>query len=242
MAAFTDGFGLWYSASMAIRTESTSTGELLLDARYHVAALLSDPQAEGLAAPVKAAVTTLRKARNESEEKQGERIEKQAIYDRADLMVDNHVRRVDRELLTVFDGRRDHEDYRQVFPRGASAIIGLRGTEESVAIDAMLKALAAVQPELFKRHDAQLKKLAKAAVEAESELLKAESAADIAFTSELAGRRALVRQLQKNEGALLALYPGERSTVRSYFRAVKRRAAEDDAEPTAPEMPGGGGR
>lgn len=153
------------------------------------------------------------------------------LYDRAELGLDGRVRKLELELLAIVDGRRGDERYREVFPRGASLIIAMRGAEESAALENVLKALQSAQPALSKRHDADLRKLAQAATEAEKALLKAEAAADQAFTSELAARRGLVRQLQKNEGALRSLFPGDRTAVRSFFRPAKRRQVEETPEP-----------
>jgi hypothetical protein len=38
----------------------------------------------------------------------------------------------------------------------------------------------------------------------------------------------LIQQMQKNEGALLTVYPGQRRRVRSYFRPAHRRGAAPD--------------
>lgn len=217
---------------MSIRNETTSSAELLLDARYHIAALLSDPDTESLAPPVQKAEQGLRGAVVQAEAMDGERVEKQATLTRLDLLVDRRLRQLDRELLTAREGDRSDDDYREVFPRGVASIIAMRGAEEAAAVDSVLSALQRVHPELFKRHGSDLTKMAANAAAAETALIKAEAAADQAFTSELAARRVLVRQMQKNEGALTVLYPGDRAAVRSFFRPTRRRAAET---PEAPE-------
>lgn len=224
---------------MTIRNESTSSHELLLDARYHLAALLSDPEAESLAPLTRKSIQTLRDAWSAADTQEGERIERQALYDRADLVLDKRTRQLDLEVLALVGGQRGDERYRQIFPRGASVIIAMRGAEEAAALESVLSALQSSQPALFKRHEAELRKLAQAASEAEKALLKAEAAADQAFTTELAARRALVRQLQKNEGALRSLFPGDRAAVRSFFRSTKRRAeaVEEGPEPAAGATP-----
>lgn len=216
---------------MPIRNETTSSEELLLDSRYHIAALLSDPETESLAPATKKVAQALRAAAAQTESMEGERVEAQALLVRADLVVDKRVRQLDLDLLAALSGQRGDERYRQVFPRGASTVIALRGAEESAAVELVVKGLQTAHPELYKRHGAELKKLAAAASAAEDALIKLEAAADQVFTTELAARRALVRQLQKNEGALTVMFPGDRAAVRSFFRATRRRQAEEAKEP-----------
>lgn len=226
---------------MAIRDESTGTDELLLDSRYHIASLTgdSDPDVGALIPAIKDADAGLRKARDASEGKKLTRIEKQALFDRAEGALDRYVRKVDLEVLAALDNKRTHDSYKAVFPRGAAAIIALQGTEEAAAIEGVIKGLKGAKElgEVAKRHADTLKKLAAASAEAEKGLITAEAEADQAYAAEVAARRVLVRQLQKNEGALLAIYPGQRAQVRGYFRAIKRRPTEDPAEPAPAPSP-----
>src|SRR5262249_37411351 len=131
---------------------------------------------------------------------------------------------------------KDREDplYRAAFPHGLSAIVSLRGEEESRAVHALLQALATRAPKLEKEHKAALEALCKATVHAEQEWKKAETAVASAPGGERIARTELARRLQKNEGALLAISPAQKRRVRSFFRPPRRGgAAPDPAPPTA---------
>jgi hypothetical protein len=88
-------------------------------------------------------------------------------------------------------------------------------------------------PKVAEAHAAELEQLTQAAIDAEALWKQSETASARVFADEVIARTGLVRQMQKNEGALTALYPGQRARVRSYFRPTRRRGAV--------EPDGGGG-
>lgn len=217
---------------MAIRDERTSTEELLRDARYHIAAVLADPRTQHLAEPAKKACEVLKKARTTADDKEDTRIEKLALFERADYVIDDLVRDVESQALSVVRKNRADFRYSTSFPQGLTAIVVLRGTEEAAAIKELAPVLEKHFPELATKYKDELLKAAEAAVSAERAWKDAEAGAGQAFASEILGRRELAMQLRKNEAALSGLFPGQRSLIRSFFR-VTRRPSEDD-KPTPP--------
>jgi hypothetical protein len=55
-----------------------------------------------------------------------------------------------------------------------------------------------------------------------------ESEEAAALTVEVLARRELVRQLQKNEGALLTIFPGKKRLVRTFFRPTRKKKGGGD--------------
>ena len=215
----------------SIRNEKTSTEELLRDARYHYAALLSDPETAPLADAVKKRADALRKVAAATLDAEETRIEKLALRDRSEFEHDSKHRELELEVLLAVRKARELPAYRRVYPQGLSALIAESGEAQERATAAAMKGLATEHPALHKRYAKTLTELAAAAAKAEKDWLQAESDAAQAFSGEQLARIDLVRQLQKNEGALTAQFPGERGRVRSYFRNRKRGG---EAEPAAP--------
>lgn len=215
----------------SIRTERTGTDELLRDARYHYAAVLSDPGTAALAPAVKTRADALRKAAAVTVDAEETRVEAQALRDRAEFEHDGKHRELELEVLLAVRKDRGLAAYKRVYPQGLSALIAESGEAQARATTAALKGLEADHPALHKRYAKTLTELATAAAKAEKDWLQAESDAAQAFSGEQLARIDLVRQLQKNEGALTAQFPGERGRVRSYFRNRKRGG---EAQPAAP--------
>lgn len=219
---------------MAIRKETTGTEELIRDNRYHRAALLSDPETAHLAAATKTPEDALRKASHVQDEKEGERAEKLAVFIRSDFQLDTRLKYFEADVFGVCNRSRSDDRYKDIFPRGLAAVIALRGEDEKKAVEAALAAAHRHFPDIEKKYKKELETLAAHTAQAEKDRDAAETAADQAMLDEFAARRTLVRQLQKNEGALLTLFPGDKARVRSYFRPQKRTRDEEPGE-------GGGG-
>jgi len=81
-------------------------------------------------------------------------------------------------------------------------------------------------PDIAARHKATLLVEADATTAAEKVWKQAEADAEAAKEAEYLARRDLVRKLQKNEGTLQALFPGDKRRVRSYFRPQRRRGGK----------------
>lgn len=212
---------------MAIRKENTGTEELIRDNRYHRAALLADPDTAHLAAATKPTEDALRKAAHAHDDKEGERAEKLAVLVRYDYLLDTRLKYLESDVYGECGRSRADDRYREILPHGLAAVVALRGKQEEDAVGALLKKLEQHFPALSKKYDKDLKHLAAQATQAEKDWDAAETAADQAMLDVFAARRALVRQLQKNEGALLTLFPGDKSRVRSYFRSQKRPRDEE---------------
>jgi len=60
--------------------------------------------------------------------------------------------------------------------------------------------------------------------------LDAERSIAAANAEERIARVELIRQLQKNEGALAEIFPGQRRRARSFFRPTRRRGAASISE------------
>ncbi|MBI3723837.1 hypothetical protein HY251_07790 [bacterium] len=217
---------------MAIRGEETSTGEILRDARFHAAALEQNPKTKGLAGSVKEGRGALKKARDVSEDKEDARTDALAVLLRTDFELDEKVRTVELEALGAVSRNRDDPRYKEVFTKGLTALVAMRGEDEAREVRALSKKLGKHFPKLAELHAAALEKLADETEHAEKKWKDAELAAAMAFGEEVLARTALVRQLQKNEGALLVEFPGQKRRVRSFFRPTRRRgAAADDGKP-----------
>lgn len=222
---------------MAIRDEESGSTELKRDARFHNAALTADKRTEHLAGPVQTVIVELTKGALATENADEARLIALAKLTRADFELDELLRELELDLLKAVAKNRKDPLYRAVLPEGLSAVVALRGSEQSDAIDGVVKALDKRAPDLAKRYSKDLTRLAKVAVDAEAAWKKAESNASAVFGEEVLARLDLVRQLQKNEGALMTLFPGQRRRVRSFFRPTRRRGAAPDSG--APERDGG---
>jgi len=212
---------------VAIRDEQTSSLELVKDARYHHAAVLRDPRAKHLAPAVKTCQVGLKGRFDARLEAEGVQIEKFALFIFTDLELDAYIRKVELEVLAAVDKIREDARYEAVLPDGLTGIVSLRGADEARAVGLLNKELARHFPDIATRHAATLTALAEATTLAEEEWKQAEVDAGQAMTHETIARRELVQQLQKNEGALMILYPGQKRRVRSYFRTLARKASDD---------------
>jgi hypothetical protein len=176
----------------------------------------------------KAVEDALMLAERNTEAKEEERIERLATLLRIDFELDDLTRKVNLEVLLAADQDRQSPLYRGTFPNGLSALVGLRGEQQARATMNMVDVLEERSPEGAKKHGAELEKLAESCEKAESAWRDSESAAAHAFGEERIARAVLIQQMQKNEGALLTIYPGQRRRVRSYFRPAHRRGAAPD--------------
>ena len=224
---------------MAIRDEESGSAELRRDARFHGAALIEDERTEPLEAAVQALVAVLSKATIATEAAVDARIIGLARLTRADFELDELLRQLELDLLKAVSKNRKDPLYRAVLPNGLSTVIALRGAAQSEAIDTIVKALDKRAPALAKEYSKELLRLAKLAVDAEKAWKKAETNASAVFGEEVLARLDLVRQLQKNEGALLSLFPGQRRRVRSFYRPSRQRnVATDEAAPEDEKVEG----
>ena len=218
---------------MAIRGEQTGTEELIKDGLFHWSALLGDPETEQLAKPVRQAIDLLKTADQATRASEETAVEKAALLERGEYLHDSLQRECELDVLKRAKKNRQSDGYRSVYPSGLSSLIMLFGKEQERAVEGMLKALEVEYPDLAKQYKKSLAELAKKATQAEEEWEAAEAKAGQAFQSERLQRTGLVRVMQRSEGALLSLFPGDRARVRSYFRDHKR-GRRPDAEIPAP--------
>jgi hypothetical protein len=224
---------------MAIRDEGSASAELKRDAVFHKAALLADKAAEHLAASVQSVIARLKTAVDAAEAAESERVVALARLSRADFELDDRLRLLELDLQKETNKNRKDPLFRAVLPDGLSPIVALRGARQHEQVIRIAKALEKRSPELAKAYSKELVRLSKAAVDAETAWRSASTDAVAAFGDEVLARTELVRQLQKNEGALLALFPGQRRRVRSFYRPTRRRgAAPDDGTPETERIDG----
>lgn len=221
---------------MAIRGEQTGTDELIKDGLFLWAALLADPETEHLQKPLRQGIDGLKTADQATRAAEEAEVEKASLLERAEYLHDGLQRECELDVLKRTKKNRKAEGYRRVYPVGLSGLISLSGKEQERAVEGMLKALEIEHPELAKQYKKDLAELAAKATQAEEAWQAAEARAAQAFQSERVARALLVRTMQRSEGALLSLFPGDRARVRSYFRAYKR-SRRDEPEAPAPADP-----
>lgn len=222
---------------MAIRGEQTGTEELIKDGLFLWAALLSDPETEHLAKPVRQSIDQLRSADLATRSAEEAVVEKSALLERSEYLHDDLQRECELDVLKSVKKNRQADGYRSVYPSGLSGLIVLSGKEQERAVEGMLKALDVEHPTLAKQYKKTLADLAKKATQSEADWEAAEAKAAQAFQSERLSRAGLVRSMQRTEGALLTLFPGDRGRVRSYFRDHKRARREGPEAPTPAPTP-----
>lgn len=220
---------------MAIRGEQTGTQELRRDGLFLWASLLSDPATAHLAKPVRQAADNLMTSEQATRAAEKAEIEKWAHLQRAEFEHDDLQRECELDVFKAVKKNRKADGYRSVYPSGLSDLIQRTGKEQQLAVEGMLKGLEAHHPELGKRYKKELTELSRKATQAEQEWEAAESRAAQAFQAERLARARLVRTMQRTAGALLTLFPGDWSRVRSYFR--DRRRTRDDAPAVTPAPP-----
>lgn len=217
-----------------IRDERTGTDELIRDGNYHYAALLADPDAAPLATQVKKRLDALVQAQAATRSAELVRIEKQALFERAEYLHDHRQSVLELSVLAAVARNRKAAAYQEVYPHGLSALLALSGEAQEAATTGLLQKLKAHHPELWKTHAKDLQKFAQEATAAEKVLRQAQVDEDRAFLDEQAARAELSRQLHRDEGELISLYPGERGTIRLYYRQQKKRPTRPAAPAPAP--------
>lgn len=207
---------------MANRDEHTGTAELLRDSRYHRAALAADPKTKGFAEAVRLAEDELRKQRAHRDEAEEDRAEKLALLIRTEFELDARIERCEGDVLASVSQDRGSAAYKAAFPEGLAGLLAHRGEDEVRAVRTLAKALGDQLVGAAKAHEDDLTKLADTLQVADKTWRQAEIDAGLARSAESVARINLVRQLRKNEAALLTLFPGQRRRVRSFFRADTR--------------------
>lgn len=220
---------------MAIPRETYSTARILDDSRFHAAALAGDAQAEHLVEGIASEEKALKTASADTQAKEGERMARLALLTRVDFELDDLVRVAELEVQVLTGKDRKDPIYRAAFPNGLSASVGLRGEAQAREVKRLVGALEEQAKAIADKHGATLEKLADDSIDAEKNWREAETAAAQAFALERIARTQLIQQMQKNEGALMVIYPGQRRRVRSFFRPAHRRSAAPDTG--APEEP-----
>lgn len=219
---------------MGIRNEQTGTEELIKDGLYLWAALYADPETEHLSKTVRQAIDQLKRADLLTREAEEVAVEKAALLERAEYVHDDLHRQAELDVLKSVKKNRKSDGYRSVYPHGLSSLIALSGKEQEREVEAMVKNLEVKYPELAKQYKKDLLDLAKKASQSEDAWLTAQAKAEQAFQDERLQRATLVRVMQRTEGALLSLFPGDRARVRSYFRDLKRPRREAPKSPPTP--------
>jgi hypothetical protein len=219
---------------MAMPRDHYSSERILRDSGFHHAALLADAEAKHLAEPLAAERKKLKEARDATEAAEATSTEKLAVLLRTDFELDDLVRTVNLELLVAVGKNRQDPGYRAAFPNGLSALVGLRGEAQAREVKRLIGVLKEATPELAESRGAALDKLADESFAAEKAWRDSVTAGAQAFALERIARTELIEQMQKNEGALTVLYPGQRRRVRSFYRPAHRRgAAPETGEPEA---------
>lgn len=213
---------------MRDRVDRQSSRELLRDARYHRAAVKSNPKTIGLVAAIVALIAHLAKALLHTETREDERIDLLAALELTDYELDERVRQVELAVLALVKKNRKAAAYRAVFPKGLLGIVNLRGGAEALAVGNMMTALRTHFPKVAEEHGAELEVLTRATVAAEHAWRQAEAAVAGAFAGEKNARATMIELLNKNEGTLLETFPGEKARVRRFFRPRRGRNGKKD--------------
>ncbi len=132
---------------------------------------------------------------------------------------------------------RNSAGYKAVFPNGLDAVTKLRGEAESHESARIRGALARHFPRLQAAYAGELERLETSTNESERAWKQAEARATEAFAEEVEERRRLTEAMQKSEGALQTLFPGQKGRVRSFFRKKATSAEETPATTPTPTTP-----
>ncbi|MBN1607243.1 MAG: hypothetical protein JW940_11465 [Polyangiaceae bacterium] len=229
---------------MPIPSENSSTERLLNAARYHLAMISADPATSTLAEPVKEQVDSLKAqwlVRHDASEQE---VMASALLDRADLDLDQACRALELEALMLVEKDRSRPEYRALFPNGLVPLIALKGTAQSRQVEQVVTAMRDRVPVLAEKYATTLLALATRMNAAEKALADAQQVYGAAFAKERLLRADLIRQLRRNEGALLVIYPGKKSLVRAFFPRRRTGGAEQseqggDGAALAPQAQGG---
>jgi hypothetical protein len=218
---------------MAIRNEKASTATILKDVRHHRAALGAHPKTTHLVERTNTPYLELKARRNATEEAEEAAIDAFARLTLADFELDEACKQSELGVLAAVNKDRDSVEYRGCYAVCSLAeLIAMRGTEQEGAVKTFVEALLAHVPDGHARDGARLLTLAAAASSAELAWLEAERLLGAAFANERIARLQAVRQLQKNEGALTEIFPGQRRRVRAFYRPGKARVVEVDVPDT----------
>lgn len=226
-----------------IRDENTGTEELLRDARYHYAALLADPETAHLAPGVKKQMDALQRAEAQSQAADLLSLEKQALWNRAEYLHDQRERVLELSVQGAVGKNRRAPGYSELYPHGLSDVVALSGEEQERRVSQLLSKLAQHHPELHKKVGKELEKLAQEATAAEKAQKDADADAEHAYLGVRAARAELSRQLRRDEGALITLFPGDRARIRLYYRRspkARLQAPTPTPEPSPAPEPAAG--
>ncbi|MBI3183286.1 MAG: hypothetical protein HYZ28_14200 [Myxococcales bacterium] len=207
---------------MAIRDESTSSAELRKDGVFHRAGVNASSKTKHLAPPVKSQCDDLKGKWLATQDAVEEELVAQANLAQAEVEAQDEVRVMELDLLRRTGKRREEPQYKGLFPKGLVAALEPRGKEQADELNALAKRLDAHAPALWKQYGKSLKQLAQKLLDDNAQKEAAEQEVAQAEIAERLSRAALVKVMQKNEGSLLTLFPGDKRKVRSFFRPVKK--------------------
>ncbi len=211
---------------MAIRGESTGTNQILLDARFHAAAVSADSKTKHLGEPVKKGMTLLKTKRNVAEDHAEGRMDGLAVLIRGDVDLDEGVEDLEIDVYKAAGKDRNSSLYKGIFRMKLAKLLKLRGVAETSEVRALLDRLKEKLPVLWKTHAPDLLVKCKTVDELEAASHAADATAGRFFGDEVVARKELVETLRKSEGALTVIYPGKRKRVRSYFRQTGRKGTK----------------
>ncbi|AKF09452.1 hypothetical protein [Sandaracinus amylolyticus] len=215
---------------MPMPEEDRASSIILRDARYHRASVKADPATAHLAERIESAERTLRDAADATDAAEDARVEAYARLVRADFQSDQQIREIDLLLLAAVGRDRSSAGYRACLPRGMSELVAMRGEEQERAVRSLVTELGARFPALATAHGEALTTLAAGATTAERAWLEAERLTSAARGAERLARVELIRALQRNEGALREIFPGDVRRAKSYFRKASKRREEKPEE------------
>lgn len=226
---------------MSIRDENTSSQELIRDSLYHRAACTADPQTQSLSAGIKTCESALKAAVSAAEQRDEARVERQAQLDSALIQLHAALRAIELEVMLAVGKNRAALGYRAVFPKKLSGLLETRPQEAVRATAALLTALDEQHAALGKKYRKAVEPLATAVDAAHKVLEQASTDAETAFAKEVLARVELVKKLRQNEGALLMLFPGDKTRVRAFFRDSRARKVTAARTPPTPPSPSADG-
>lgn len=202
----------------------------------HEAALAVDPTTQHLAAGIRAATERVRQAVGQRQAARETAVAKMAVRERADFELDQLVRLIDLDALAAAGRDRKASPYRELFPRGVTAVVAAPLADEIQAVRT-LEGRLRESPEALRAHAEPLRAARERLEQAVAEHREAARTESEAAGQLLLAKTDWQRQYRASYGALLTIF-GDRRRAESFFvRATDTGSEEAEEEPPATPAP-----
>jgi hypothetical protein len=209
-----------------------NTFETLTDlTTYHISMLKTDPKTTDMVEDIQNVYDDIKTKNNEYATSVAQNITHLALRVRADNALDKTISRFNYKVLGFVSGNRKSSIYRQIFPKGLSAIVSAPFTTEITRAMELVNTVDKLDvPAELKSFTSEITTATMNLQQAvdnykESSIQKSKSSLETNIAKEN-----WIRQYRANYGTIISIYPDDKKEVELFFKRFRSNRKTPDTE------------